>query len=160
MKSKKYWFGLAFLAALGLGFTGCGTSSGGGSDGGSGGGSNKTSLSWNDTKTQFTIRTEANNLTDYIHVRQSIVDASGTAIFYQGANYTGVIETVCNRSAISGSYIEYSCNIHEETSSPAGDIADEKRTLVLYNNDTYTVYMDEYSLYDTKTTKIDTIAQP
>jgi len=149
-------FSLMVATALTLGFTGCGGGSGGG---GSSSSANSTELTWNDTQTEFVIKTTIGNVSDYYHVEHQIVDNDDRKILAEGANYTGTVTTTCTKDLATGSSVSYSCITHRDTASPVGE-TDETVTISLEDSKTYSVKMEENVLLgETKETLIDTLVQ-
>jgi len=151
-------FSLILATALTLGFTGCGDDSSSG--GGSSSNANSTKLTWNDTQTEFVIKTTIGNVSDYYHVKHKIIDNDDREILAEGANYTGTVTTTCAKDLATGSSVSYSCVTHRETASPVGDPDDKTVTISLKDTKTYSVKMEEKVLLgETKETLIDSLVQ-
>ncbi len=163
LKSIRFSISCALITIM----TGCGISdygnisdSGNIGNSGNSSSSNSTKLTWNDTHTDFTITTKVNNVgatAKYYHVGHLISDTNDKNVLQEGVNYTGTITTTCVRELMTSTFIQYDCTTHRETSSPVGDPKDETKTITLYDNKKYKVFLEENGFYNDNKVEIDSI---
>ena len=93
-------------------------------------------------ETSFIIESKIKKLNDGIKVIQKIEDYRGNVILSEESSSTGSITTTCEQNLLSGTYIEYICNIQIVDSSKDITTAKEK-TILLYDNEIYNAYFIE-----------------
>lgn len=118
--------------------------------GGSSGGGGGNSVSFKSDSSSFTISLKSSinpGQGDYYHVKYELRQGSGSTILSNGSNWKGKVTTTCNGAYSSGTYNAYTCTTQFDTDSPTGDPSNETKEVKLYDGETYSLYMIEYSLF-------------